>query len=260
MNINEDMFIAYLTNSRFTQVHDSFMKMFKGNGTDAFLLSNTISFYNMLKETKPEKLTDGFFYRTVNDIEEKFAINAYHQRESFRRMSEIGVITILYNGPHALRRIKINFDKLYELFSLDNVVLVMPKEKKSLRSASIEKREQQYEFYKDINNSIKVDLLENFLEHHRGNIKKDLAEFMYAFVWKYNYFDWNPKQFGIIRNYWNQVYSNKKFDYGSLDEFIGPIDRSNVLYEFLHFNNTRSEKSPSMKMTIEQFLLRRYDE
>ncbi len=260
MNINEDMFIAYLTNSRYTQVHDSFMKMFKGNGTDAFLLSNTISFYYMLKENKPEKLVDGFFYRTVSDIEEKFAINAYHQRESFRRMSEIGVITIIYSGPHALRRIKINFDKLYELFSIDNNIIIIPKEKKSLRFSSGLKKEVQLEFYKTLNDFIKNESFEDYIHHGKGNIKRDLAEFLYAFNVKYNNFEWTPKQFGIVRNYWNQVYSNKKFDYRSLLDFVGPINMDNVLYEFLHYDSTRVENSPSLKMNVNEFLLRSYNE
>ena len=75
-------------------------------------LEETILFSELCSEydywTKNDGLENGFFYSTIENIEEKTTLSAHKQRNAINKLKELNIIEIQIKGVPAKRYIKIN--------------------------------------------------------------------------------------------------------------------------------------------------------
>ena len=63
------------------------------------------------------EIEDGYFYSTIENIEEKTTLTAYKQRKCLENLKSKGIIDIQIRGIPAKRYIKINEEKVVEIFN-----------------------------------------------------------------------------------------------------------------------------------------------
>lgn len=82
---------------------------------EAILLGELASEYDYWS-TRNE-IEDGYFYSTIENIEEKTTLTAYKQRKCLENLKNKGIIDIQIRGIPAKRYIKINEEKIIEIFN-----------------------------------------------------------------------------------------------------------------------------------------------
>ena len=82
---------------------------------EAILLGELASEYDYW-DNKNE-IEDGYFYSTIENIEEKTTLTAYKQRKCLENLKNKGIIDIQIRGIPAKRYIKINEEKVIEIFN-----------------------------------------------------------------------------------------------------------------------------------------------
>lgn len=83
---------------------------------EAILIGELASEYNYW--TKENGLDeDGYFYSTIENIEEKTTLSVHKQRKAINKLKELGVIDVKVKGIPAKRYIKIDEQQLYEILS-----------------------------------------------------------------------------------------------------------------------------------------------
>ena len=82
---------------------------------EAILLGELASEYDYWS-TRNE-IEDGYFYSTIENIEEKTTLTAYKQRKCLENLKNKGIIDIQIRGIPAKRYIKINEEKVIEIFN-----------------------------------------------------------------------------------------------------------------------------------------------
>lgn len=64
------------------------------------------------------KLENGYFYSTVENVEEKTTLSAHKQRNALKKLQEIGIVDVKRKGIPAKRFITINQEQLIEILDL----------------------------------------------------------------------------------------------------------------------------------------------
>lgn len=65
------------------------------------------------------KLDDGWFFSTVENIEEHTGLNAYHQRETLKTLQDTGIVEIKYSGLPRKRYFRVDAMRVIEEMSTD---------------------------------------------------------------------------------------------------------------------------------------------
>ena len=79
---------------------------------EAIILGELASEYNYWE--KNEKLDNGYFFSTIENIEKNTTLKEKRQRIAFNKLKELGIIDIKIKGMPAKRYIKINEEVLYK--------------------------------------------------------------------------------------------------------------------------------------------------
>ena len=82
---------------------------------EAILLGELASEYDYWNNKN--EIEDGYFYSTIENIEEKTTLTAYKQRKCLESLKNKGIIDIQIRGIPAKRYIKINEEKVIEIFN-----------------------------------------------------------------------------------------------------------------------------------------------
>lgn len=82
---------------------------------EAILLGELASEYDYWNNKN--EIEDGYFYSTIENIEEKTTLTAYKQRKCLENLKSKGIIDIQIRGIPAKRYIKINEEKVIEIFN-----------------------------------------------------------------------------------------------------------------------------------------------
>ena len=82
---------------------------------EAILLGELASEYDYWNNKN--EIEDGYFYSTIENIEEKTTLTAYKQRKCLENLKNKGIIDIQIRGIPAKRYIKINEEKVIEIFN-----------------------------------------------------------------------------------------------------------------------------------------------
>ena len=80
-----------------------------------------ISEYNYYRD-KSTLTDDGYFYSTVEHLENETCLSGHEQRKAINTLAELNILTIVSKGIPAKRHFKINFESISNLFdSLEKV-------------------------------------------------------------------------------------------------------------------------------------------
>lgn len=100
--------INFLLNNNYIALNRDAIKLF--GLYEAILLCELCGEYNYWDNT--DKLSDGYFYSTIENIEEQTGLSRYQQQNAISKLKELGVIETKIKGVPAKRYIKINLEKL----------------------------------------------------------------------------------------------------------------------------------------------------
>lgn len=190
-------FLSLLAADNFITVNRSLIKMV---GLDAaVILGEFASEANYWKE-RGEMQDDGFFFSTVENIEEKTSLTKYLQSTAIEKLKAAGFVEVQKRGMPAKRFIKINEDEIIKAFDhkkskilttsgenflpqdVENFDHNNTKEKKT-KERDITKKERKKETFDEVLDSLDLirenpDLREAFIEYikMRKLIKKPLTD------------------------------------------------------------------------------------
>ncbi len=239
--MNSESFISsFLNQDRFVIVNELLIKALDGDCTTAVVLSRLISLHRYYSDNN--QLLDGYFFQTVKEIEGKLGINDYHQRKSISKLEEKEILKSKLIGSPPIRYFKLDFNRLEKLIMKE--IPLNSKPKKKLTEKTV--------FYSKLNDNedwFKIDSV-------RGNINRDLAEFMFAFkkATSYKFPGWNPENYGILSRYFNKVYikPNRPFDYRKLGSWL-QTSQSITIKNFIKFDEMAMEDGES-PLRVDDFL------
>ena len=81
---------------------------------EAILLGELASEYNYYSSR--DMLEDGYFYSTVENVEDNTTLSDYRQRKAIGKLQDLGIIDVVRKGLPAKRYIRINEEKVFALF------------------------------------------------------------------------------------------------------------------------------------------------
>ena len=148
---------------------------------EAILLGELASEYDYW-DNKNE-IEDGYFYSTIENIEEKTTLTAYKQRKCLENLKNKGIIDIQIRGIPAKRYIKINEEKVIEIFN--NKLL------KNLTTGCKKTSQLEVKKLNGNNNIINNNIKKNNINK---NIKKEKKETEFDYVINENFTDEELKQ------------------------------------------------------------------
>ena len=103
--------LQLIASDSFITVNKTLIKLF---GLEAaVLLGELAGEHNYWKQN--EGLTeDGFFFSTIENVEDKTSLSEHKQRQALKKLEELGIVTVKIKGLPAKRYIKINKEQLTE--------------------------------------------------------------------------------------------------------------------------------------------------
>lgn len=236
---NRLIITSFLDGSAYTNINHNMIIGLGGNLYEAFLLSRLLNLYSYF--AKNNLLQDGWFFQTIDDITDNCGISEAKQRHALQSLQARGLIEIKLKGSPPKRHFKVEVDKVVELFSVTKTTTT---KMQVVKQESIKtKKEQQQEFFDQINRT--------FREHDSfpevitalGNIPEELGYFMW--LWSripYNQtWTWDSKKYGILRSYMRHKYSGKQYDFHVIREYLGCRTMGCTLESFIKFDRTRLE-------------------
>lgn len=105
--------LQLISTSNFITVNKDLIKVL--GLEEAILLGELASEYDYWNNKN--EIEDGYFYSTIENIEEKTTLTAYKQRKCLESLKNKGIIDIQIRGIPAKRYIKINEEKVIEIFN-----------------------------------------------------------------------------------------------------------------------------------------------
>ena len=109
----EDSIVNILANDNYIIVNRSLIKELGLKET--IILGELASEYNYYKKTN-ELDGDGYFYSTIENIENNTSLSSYEQKKCLDNLSKRGLIDVILKGIPAKRHIKINTLQIINLF------------------------------------------------------------------------------------------------------------------------------------------------
>lgn len=106
--------LQLIANSNFITVNKDLIKLL--GLEEAILIGELASEYEYWE--KQGKLENGYFYSTIENIEENTTLSEFKQRKALNKLKQFELIEITVKGIPAKRYIKINEEKLLELFQI----------------------------------------------------------------------------------------------------------------------------------------------
>lgn len=130
---------------------------------ESIIIGELCSEYNYWE--KCNKLEDGMFYSTRDNIEYNTGLNDHYQRKALKTLQDAGIIEIVKKGIPAVNYYKINFDKILNALSTS----CSPREELDVNPVNLNNNKQT-EIKNQKNNS--KELLQNF-DFGKQKPKKD---------------------------------------------------------------------------------------
>ena len=110
--------INLLSNSGYIIVNKEIIK--KLGLREAIILGELCSEYNYWEKTN--RLENGYFFSTRENIENNTGLSAYQQREPFKKLLEMGIILEKLKGMPQQKWYSLDMDKLYELLNSTDLI------------------------------------------------------------------------------------------------------------------------------------------
>ena len=128
---------------------------------EALLLGELCSEYDYW--IKREELQDGYFFSTVENIEENTTLNDYKQRKALKSLQQLKIVDVKVKGLPAKRYFKINEEQLIKLLNIQysNNLKYSSQNFKELDTKNFECNKNKQNKNKDNNKKINKKNLEN---------------------------------------------------------------------------------------------------
>lgn len=128
---------------------------------EALLLGELCSEYDYW--IKREELQDGYFFSTVENIEENTTLNDYKQRKALKSLQQLKIVDVKVKGLPAKRYFKINEEQLIKLLNIQysNNLKYSSQNFKELDTKNFECNKNKQNKNKDNNKKINKKDLEN---------------------------------------------------------------------------------------------------
>ena len=136
--------LSILASDNYIVINRDLLKKYGTNVT--LMLCELASEYNYFD--KNEKLEDGMFYSTIDNISERTGLSKYQQAEALKTLDEVGIVKAVIKGMPAKRYFKIDVEELTK--QIANISLSSCKE---IRKQDGEKLETKNNDIKLINKS-----------------------------------------------------------------------------------------------------------
>lgn len=168
---------------------------------EAIMLGELASEYDYWNNKN--EIEDGYFYSTIENIEEKTTLTAYKQRKCLENLKNKGIIDIQIRGIPAKRYIKINKEKVIEIFN--NKLL------KNLTTGCKKTSQLEVKKLNGNNNIINNNIKKNNINK---NIKKEKIKKSYG---EYENVKFTDEEFEKVKAYFPKDYMRR---IQSLDDYI----------------------------------------
>lgn len=107
-----NILMSLLSNSGYIIVNKEIIK--KLGLHEAIILGELCSEYSYWE--KSNKLEDGYFFSTRDNIEENTGLSAYQQREPFKKLVKMGIVLEKLKGMPQQKWYSLEMDRIYKLF------------------------------------------------------------------------------------------------------------------------------------------------
>lgn len=235
---SSDIITKCLDGAAYTNINHNMILGLDGNVYEAFMLSHLMGMYSYF--LSQGMLSQGWFYQTIDDVISNCGISESKQRRALDNLKTRGLIQIRLAGSPPKRHFKIDPDKIVELFGKTLKKEVVP-----------ELKVNKEEFYDTLNKALTGTLTEFF--HVTGSIPRKIALFMFNWsgqkLLKDCDYKWNPKDYGILRNYWRARYSKKEFDYSRISKFFEEFMPGSFISSFISWDREQLDNPPSKCVT-----------
>lgn len=164
---------------------------------EAIIMGELASEYNYWYEK--ERLEDGYFYSTVENIEEHTTLSGHKQRKALKKLQEAGLIDVKVKGIPAKRYIKI--------FEEQVIKILNPQLLNFLTTRSEKNKEIEDEFFNGNNNIINKNINNKNINKNRKNISSKAAD------------EISPYEFNILENEFEDLWSKYPKKRGKKEAF-----------------------------------------
>lgn len=230
-----------LSQTSYLIINKSLLRAFKGDANETVMLTELVTLYNGFQNTDQVKSSNGWFFRSVEDVEKDICFNDYKQRTALKSLIERGLVELRRAGNPAKRYFKLNLEKIGELLTTPIVTV----------SVDSTKKEKQKDFYKSLNDSLK---LRDFKKFEKGNLKVEFAEFLYNWSLLYRQvthtdWEWTPESLGKLNIWFTRqiIKKSKVFDYSTLYNFF--IKGNLGIQEWIKYYSITPENDPAFRIT-----------
>lgn len=151
-----------LSTDGFIQVNKTLIK--KIGLHEAILIGELCAEYNYWDEQ--DKLEDGYFYSTRDNIEENTGLSEHYQRKALSHLYELGIILIEKRGLPAKNYYKIDFNILLSVIEAPSC-----QRRRQLDAESVQINNNKQE--KQVNKNTSKEVLQNFSFGSKQKPKKD---------------------------------------------------------------------------------------
>ena len=112
---------SFLAQDSFFSVKKSLLRYLEGDAVQAVVLTDLIWLASCFKETDQMKYNNGWFFRSVADVEQDTGINYHKQKVALEKLEEKGFIETRIAGNPAKRHFKLHL-KVIENAVYDEVL------------------------------------------------------------------------------------------------------------------------------------------
>lgn len=242
MNIDP---VSLLIQGSFLMVNKALLKYFKGDYDQVILLVELLTLSYHFRESTQMKTYQGWFFRSVEDIEESVCLNEYKQRLAIKALTGAGFIEVKRASRPAKRFFRVNEAKIQSLFT-------SPGTSASATTPSLkteDKKIQQEQFYDNINESVPRGF--EVYKKSIGNIKAPFAVFMYTWNCLYQtifgeQWMWSPEKLGKLKMWFDSY--GKEVDYNHLRAFFLSLDNTDhIIPKWTDWIKSSPEHAPSLR-------------
>lgn len=253
MSSDENIVLNYLDQDSFFMIPRIFIDFFKEDKDSIFMLSHLVSQYKYLKSLN--QLDDyGYFFSTIDAVEDKYYLNGYSQRRSLIKLEQMGIVSIQRKSIPRRRFFKLNFEVIAEIIKNRPVDV---------------RKETKMEFYSKLNSAIENGWEEFKVSVDNMNKTTALAMFFWKRVFDFSnsknkIWVWDSQLFGILNswiiskkktgnvdfNYFLNYLEKKQYEKSSL-----PFSFENLMKHFVVWSKSQPELAPDNRLYEPELIL-----
>lgn len=238
---SEDTCLNFLSEDSYVTIPTILLHFFKEDKDSIFILMHLVNQYKYLSKTNQLE-PGGFFYSTVEALNDRYYINDYAQRKAIKNLEECGLITTTKRGMPAKRYFRINSSAIERVLKSSPTVF--------------KKKINKEEFYNNFNTSIESGW--NTFKSCIDNMGRENA--FSCYTWKGFYdkkfgvsWKWNSLLVGIISQWTRNEIKSGNIDYSHFLDYFNTLtmntNQEEVLKKFIIWFKAQPDKPIDRRLT-----------